>query len=26
VGAPVPGKKHPIVQLADSVRAYIPWG
>jgi Animal haem peroxidase len=26
VGAPAPGKKHPIVRLADSVRAYIPWG
>jgi hypothetical protein len=26
VGAPVPGKKHPIIQLADSVRAYMPWG
>ncbi len=26
LGAPVPGKKNPIVQLADSVRAYMPWG
>jgi hypothetical protein len=26
LGAPVPGKKNPIEQLADSVRAYIPWG
>jgi hypothetical protein len=26
LGAPVPGKKNPVVQLADSVRAYLPWG
>ncbi|GJF14353.1 putative peroxidase [Mycolicibacterium cyprinidarum] len=26
LGSPVPGKKHPVVQLADSVRAYMPWG
>lgn len=26
LGAPVPGKKHPVVQLADSVRSYMPWG
>ncbi|MGB0971151.1 MAG: peroxidase family protein [Mycobacterium sp.] len=26
LGAPVPGKKNPIIQLADSVRAYMPWG
>jgi len=26
LGAPVPGKPHRIVQLADTVRAYMPWG
>jgi hypothetical protein len=26
LGAPAPGKKHPVVQLADSVRSYLPWG
>ena len=26
LGAPVPGKKHRVVQLADSVRSYLPWG
>ncbi|WP_343601090.1 peroxidase family protein [Mycobacterium sp.] len=26
LGAPAPGKKNPIVALADSVRAYMPWG
>lgn len=26
LGAPVPGKPNRIVQLADTVRAYMPWG
>jgi hypothetical protein len=26
LGVPIPGKKNPIVALADSVRAYLPWG
>jgi hypothetical protein len=26
LGAPAPGKPHRIVQLADTVRAYLPWG
>jgi len=26
VGAPAPGKPNRIVQLADTVRAYLPWG
>jgi hypothetical protein len=26
LGTPIPGKKNPIVGLADSVRAYLPWG
>ncbi len=26
LGAPLPGKKNPVIQLADSVRAYMPWG
>jgi hypothetical protein len=26
LGAPVPDKKNPIIQLADSIRAYMPWG
>lgn len=26
LGAPAPGKTHRIVQLADTVRAYLPWG
>ena len=26
LGAPTPEKKHPVVRLADTVRAYMPWG
>lgn len=26
LGSPAPGKPHRIVQLADTVRAYLPWG
>jgi hypothetical protein len=26
LGAAVEGKKHPVLRLADSVRAYMPWG
>jgi len=26
LGAPVPDKPNRIVQLADTVRAYVPWG
>ena len=26
LGTPAPGKPHRIVQLADTVRAYLPWG
>lgn len=26
LGSPAPGKPHRIVQMADTVRAYLPWG
>ncbi len=26
LGAAAPGKKHRVMRLADSVRAYVPWG
>jgi hypothetical protein len=26
LGSPAPGNPHRIVQMADTVRAYLPWG